>query len=113
MAYKLDIIREHSENVWVGETIFRYKKGESFEFDNKTFMVSVSTNKTFRLKDSNGVNYTWKIYGKTYYGESPQVKRLESALTSTIMVDLINELNPLHETHNLTFRLKENLEKQN
>lgn len=113
MGYKLDIIREHSENVWVGETIFRFKKGETFDFDNKTFTVTVNTKKTFRLKDSNGVNYTWKKYGKTYCGVSPQVKHLESSLTSTIMLDLINELNPLHETCHLTLRLKENLEKQN
>ncbi len=100
-------IREITDEcVWVGMFIMTHDKGQSFEFNDKTYTVTTKTKKSFRLKDNNGVNYSYQRFGNSSYGNTQQVRRLEDDIKSTISLDLINELNPLHETSHITTRLE-------
>ena len=105
-----DDIRKVSESVWVGECIMSYEKLDNFIMDQVTYTITTKTNKTFRMTDSNGIKYSYKTFnGKSYYGESKQVRMFEDKFKSIILLDLLNCLNPLHEISHLTYRLLKRL----
>jgi hypothetical protein len=72
-------------------------KGRIFLLNNEKYTVVFNTKKTFRLKDSKGVNYTFKKYRPNgNFCALGKEANLFRDVEGEIMVDLINQYNKLH-----------------
>ncbi len=70
-------------------------KGDSFVLGKKEYKVTVYTDKTFRIKNTKGVNFTFKIYHNGFFIEGKQANLLRGA-EGEIRRDLLNEYNSFH-----------------
>lgn len=71
-------------------------KDDSFCINGKQYTVTVHTEKTFRLKDFSGKNYTFKRYNNQFMAEGKEAD-LSRNVEGELVIDLINQYNHLHE----------------
>lgn len=70
-------------------------KGDMFTLRKIVYEVTVYTRKTFRIKNTESVNFTFKIYRNCFMAEGKEANLLRDA-EGEIRRDLLNQYNPFH-----------------
>jgi len=82
---------EEMQAVWTRALL----KGDTFFLGRTEYKVTVYTDRTFRIKNADGRNYTFRIYINCFMAEGKEGTLLRD-VEGEIRRDLINQHNPFH-----------------